>query len=269
MLTPLPIFVDMAKTASPELLPCEALRPHVERYGIHQAVGEEAYRVLPGTGLVMGFQFTGGLERLHGATGQRLHRSGITGLQRGAATFRTTEGAGSVLVYFREAGAAAFFREPLHELFGQSLSLEHFMLRSELLLLEERLQEATTDVDRIGVVERFLLHRLSAFAPDAMVAQALALIHRSKGAIRMEPLAAALHTSRSPLERRFRKAVGATPKLYAGIVRMKGVLQGRAPGERLLDTALEAGFYDQAHFIKTFRTFTGETPKGFFGNAVE
>lgn len=259
----------MARTASPELLPCEALRPHVARYGIQRAAGDEAYRVLPGTGLVMGFQFTGALERLDGAARQRLHRAGITGLQQGAATFRPAEGAGSVLVYFREAGAAAFFRVPLHELFGQSLSLEHFMLRSELLLLEERLLEATTDAGRIGVVERFLLHRLSAAPPDPLVAQALALIHRSRGTVRMEQLADALHTGRSPLERRFRKAVGAAPKQYAGIVRMKGVLQGHAPGQRLLDTALEAGFYDQAHFIKAFRTFTGETPKGFFGNAVE
>lgn len=259
----------MAQPAPFIALPSEALRPFVERYAVVRSTSDAPYTVLPCTGLVLGFQFSGAVTRMEGAGTRKLHRSGVTGLHSSAATFQSEAGTGTVLVYFREAGATAFFPEPLNELFGQSLSLEQFMLRSELVLLEERLEEADTDADRIAVVEAFLLQRLRPARPDAMVVQALALIHRSKGSIRIEQLAEQLHTSRSPLERRFRKAVGATAKQYAGIVRMRAVLHAHVPGTALLDTGLDAGFYDQAHFIKAFRAFTGEAPQRFFGPPAE
>lgn len=255
----------MAQPALSIALPCEPLRPFVERYAVVRSTSDVPFNVLPGTGLVLGFQFSGAVKRVDQRGSRKLHRSGITGLHGAAATFQNEAGTGTVLVYFREAGATAFFPEPLNELFGQSLSLEQFMLRSELVLLEERLEEAATDAGRVAVVEAFLLERLRPAKPDALVVGALALIHRSKGSIRIEQLAEQLHTSRSPLERRFRKAVGATAKQYAGIVRMRQVLGAHVPGAALLDTALEAGFYDQAHFIKAFRAFTGEAPQRFFG----
>ena len=36
-----------------------------------------------------------------------------------------------------------------------------------------------------------------------------------------------------------------------------------APGARLTRLAHDAGFYDQAHFIHEFRTFSGMTPGEF------
>lgn len=259
----------MAQPAPSIALPCESLRPFVERYAVVRSTSDVPFNVLPGPGLVLGFQFSGAVKRVDQSGSHKLHRSGITGLHGTAATFLNDAGTGTVLVYFRESGATAFFPEPLNELFGQSLSLEHFMLRSELVLLEERLEEADNDAGRVAVVEDFLLERLRLAKPDALVVGALARIHRSKGNIRIEQLAEQLHTSRSPLERRFRKAVGATAKQYAGIVRMRQVLGAHVPGAALLDTALEAGFYDQAHFIKAFRAFTGEAPQRFFGPPAE
>lgn len=249
--------------------PCEALRPFVERYAIYHTVDALSSRVLPGIGLVMGFQYTGWMERVQGGSRQRLHRSGITGILGSAATFSYSPGTHTLLVYFREAGGAAFLPGPVHELFGASISLEQFMLRSELVLLEERLEEAASDADRISVVEGFLLNRLRPHPLDPLVVAALDLIHTSKGSIRIAELAHRLHTSRSPLERRFRARVGTTPKQYAGIVRMQHVLRSHGPGTKLLDTALDAGFYDQAHFIKVFRDHTGEAPQHYFSTLEE
>jgi len=33
--------------------------------------------------------------------------------------------------------------------------------------------------------------------------------------------------------------------------------------ENLIHVGLDAGFYDQSHFIKVFKKFCGETPKNF------
>lgn len=77
-------------------------------------------------------------------------------------------------------------------------------------------------------------------------------------------MAAALYVSQSTLERRFRSIIGTTPKKFASIVRFKQALSHYKPQASLTDLGYEAGFYDQAHFIREFKSFTGETPEQFF-----
>lgn len=138
------------------------------------------------------------------------------------------------------------------------------MLRSELLCLEEQLTEAKTDIQRITVVEHFLINRMTNTEPDKLVLAALALIHKNKGNIRIKELTEQLFISQSPLEKRFRQAVGASPKKFASIVRLKNVIQHYDSANSLAALGYETGFYDQAHFIKEFKVFTGETPEKFF-----
>lgn len=245
--------------------PCELLKPYVDYLAIQENPTSNTYRVLPDTGLVIGFQYQGKLSRLKEAGEVLLSSSGISGLADHSRTFRNVAGTGTLLVVFKAAGAAVFFREPLHELFRESVSLDNFMLRSELLLLEEQLCEATTDSARIEIIERFLINRMKATVPDEMVLGALSLIHKNKGNIRITALMEQLHISQSPLEKRFRQMVGTSPKKFAAIVRFKHTLQAYRPAISLTELGYEAGYYDQAHFIKEFKTFTGDTPERFFG----
>ena len=114
----------------------------------------------------------------------------------GYRVFKNSPDIGTILVFFKEAGATPFFKQPLHELFRESLSLDNFMLRSELLLLEEQLCEAGSGKQRIDLVEQFLISRMTATEPDKLVLAALSLIHKSKGTIRIKELMEQLHTSR-------------------------------------------------------------------------
>jgi methylphosphotriester-DNA--protein-cysteine methyltransferase len=102
--------------------------------------------------------------------------------------------------------------------------------------------------------------------PDKLVLAALALIHKSKGNIRIKELMEHLHISQSPLEKRFRQSVGASPKKFASIVRLKNVIQQYNTVNSLTELGNEAGFYDQAHFIKEFKTLTGDSPEKFFSD---
>ena len=245
-------------------IPCEKLTPFVQSLVISESDNENSYKVLPNPNLVIGFQYKGKLSYVSNGEEIALSNSGITGLQDSYRIFKNTAGVGTVLVYFKVNGAAAFFSEPIHELFRQSLSLDNFILRSELVILEEQLDEAKSDIERINVVERFLLSRLKQHKPDALVLAAVALIFEKHGNIRMSEVAEKLHTSQSPFEKRFRRVVGATPKKFASIIRLKYTLQQFQAQTSLTSLAYESGFYDQAHFIKEFKTFTGETPEHFF-----
>jgi AraC-like DNA-binding protein len=245
-------------------LPCDILKPFVKSFVVSEVEKEGSYKVLPDTGLVIGFQYKGRLYRIEGNKSSALANAGITGLADVSRIFHNSDNIGTVLVFFREAGAYQFFRQPLHELFKESVSLDNFMLRSELLFLEEELAEAKTDDKRISAVERFLIARMKNSEPDKLVLAALALIHKTKGNIRISELMDQLHISQSPLEKRFRQVVGTSPKKFASIVRMKNAVQQYNSKSSLTELSHEAGFYDQAHFIKEFKTFTGETPEKFF-----
>jgi len=245
-------------------IPCDQLKPFVKSFVVQETTEQSTYKVLPDTGLVIGFQYKGKLSRLQNETETPLSISGISGLADHSRIFKNSPDIGTVLVFFKEAGATAFFRQPLHELFRESVSLDNFMLRSELLCLEEKLAEARTDTQRINFVEHFLICRMTNTEPDKLVLAALALIHSSKGNLRIKELTEQLHISQSPLEKRFRQAVGASPKKFASIVRLKNIIQQYDTVNSLTELGYEAGFYDQAHFIKEFKTFTGDTPENFF-----
>jgi methylphosphotriester-DNA--protein-cysteine methyltransferase len=126
------------------------------------------------------------------------------------------------------------------------------------------LAEVKTNAQRITTIERFLISRMTGTEPDKLVLAALSYIHKSKGNIRIKQLMEQLHISQSPLEKRFRQAVGASPKKFASIVRLRNVIQQYSPTGSLTELGYEAGFYDQAHFVKEFKTFTGDTPEKFF-----
>lgn len=247
-------------------IPCDSLKPFVKSLVIQETTEASTYKVLPDTSLVVGFQYKGKLSRLQNETEIHLSISGVSGLADQARVFKNSANIGTVLVFFKEAGATQFFRQPLHELFRESVSLDNFMLRSELLCLEEQLAVAKTDAQRITSVEHFLICRMTNTEPDKLVLAALALIHKSKGNIRIKELMEHLHISQSPLEKRFRQSVGASPKKFASIVRLKNVIQQYNSVSSLTELGHEAGFYDQAHFIKEFKTLTGDSPEKFFSD---
>jgi len=250
-------------------LPRDILRPYIRHFGISESTEEAFYKILPDTGMVIGFQYKGRISQVTNGEVTPLTTSGLTGLHDSFRIFKNSPDVGTILIYFTDGGAATFFRQPLHEVFRESISLENFMLRSELLILEEQLCEAGTDAQRIHVLENWFIERMRPSAHDPLVLQALALIHRNKGNIRIKELAAQLHISQSPLEKRFRQMVGASPKKFASIVRFKHTLQQYNPQGSLTALGYEAGFYDQAHFIKEFKNFTGETPEEFFSDNKE
>lgn len=251
---------------SVSFIPSDLLKPCVKSFLITEASEDRTYTVLPDTGLVLGFQFSGRLSVLESNKVRTLDTSGLTGLLDGYRIFKNKGQTGSVLAFFKEAGAPAFFKQAAHEFFGQSLALDDLILRSDLQQVEEQLNLAGSDLQKIKVIEEFLTARIDPPATDQLVLAALSLIHQTKGNIRIREIIQELHTSQSPLEKRFRKVVGASPKKFASIVRLKNLIEHYDPRHSMTAWGYQNGFYDQSHFIKDFKAFSGETPEVFFKN---
>ncbi|MFA5327056.1 MAG: helix-turn-helix domain-containing protein [Prolixibacteraceae bacterium] len=247
--------------------PTDILKPFIKTYRIIESQEELENRVLPNTSLAIAFRFKG--VNAYNTGTEKIHLPGITfsGLRKSVRLINYSKNTSTLIVLFKEYGASAFFREPLHELFEKSISLDCIIHPNELAFVEELLTEAENNSQRVAIVEQFLLRKINHFKPDSLVLAAVSKIKSAKGLLRIKELTDELYISNDAFEKRFRKAVGSTPKQFASIVRMSYLIQHKT-SERLLDIVFDAGYYDQSHFSKDFKIFTGLTPTEFYKSAA-
>jgi len=243
--------------------PTDPLKPYIKYFVVAENELEKGYKVFPSSGLVIGFQYKGELALIKDNTESKLATAGITGITDGYKIFKNSAGIGTVLVYFTEIGFTHFASHPANELFNLSLSLDDIFDKNSIREVEEKLVVANTDQLRIKIVEQFLVSQLKDIQTDKLIVEAVKLIYQSNGTIRIKELNEKLFISQSPFEKRFRKVVGTTAKKFASIVRFNTVLENLSESKTLSEICYENNFFDQAHFIKDFKQFTGDTPENF------
>lgn len=246
-----------------KVIPTDRLKPYVKYFVVSESVAANSYKVFPSTGLVIGFQYRGQLASLKDDVSTNLATAGITGIADSFKVFKNLTDTATILVYFTEIGFTHFTSTPANELFNESVSLGNIFDKAKVNNTEEKLSLAKTDKQRIDIIESFLLSELREIQHDKLVVEAVKLIYQSNGLIKIKELQEKLFISASPFEKRFRKLVGTTPKKFASIVRFNTVLKNIHKPKSLLAICYENNFFDQAHFIKDFKQFTGITPENF------
>jgi len=249
--------------------PSPVLQPYIKTFLILESEQGMVNRILPDTSIVIAFRLKGKVSYADNNDTQAFPQSTITGIRESSRLVDYEKGSSNLLIIFKEGGAAAFFKEPLHELGGISVSLDYLIQRSKVNAIEEELAAAANDSQRILIVERFLLSELKKTHFDPLVNEAIQQITQSKGDIKIKDLLLNLPISRDPFEKRFRKITGTSPKHFSVIVRLKSLIDNYSGFTSLTDAAYAAGYYDQAHFIKDFRAFTGLAPLDFFKTPPE
>lgn len=218
--------------------------------------------MLPDTSLVLGFRYRGTTTYLS----EREHRlpfAVVAGLRKDIQLMRDEAGTANLLVIFKVGGASPYFREPLHSMFGNVIDLQEFSNFRNLNEIEDKLCAATSNPQRIRIVEQFLTSRLQGEKYDPVVDNAIRLIKARRGTMSIKELLVRIPLSIDAFEKRFRRLTGATPKQFSYIVRMNSIIEQMSGTKSLAEIALDAGYYDQAHFTKDFKTFTGQTPREF------
>ena len=108
-----------------------------------------------------------------------------------------------------------------------------------------------------------------AAAPPEAVLRSIRLILESQGTLPVTEICARTGMRERNLERAFARFVGLTPKFYSRVVRFSAIFKAvNGEGPSLSDLSLHAGYYDQPHFHRNFKAFTGENPSEYaFGQA--
>jgi AraC-like DNA-binding protein len=163
--------------------------------------------------------------------------------------------------------AACFFKERLDQFNNQVLDFKD-VAGSEAALLRCRLVESKSLKQRIELTDKFLLKKLSLSPVTVdrlkLVKSIMFDVSREDFFENMNTIASRYGISARYLQKLFVNYAGISPKLYVKIARFQKSLQLVVDKNlSLTSIAYECGYFDQAHFIKDFKFFTGSAPSRF------
>jgi AraC-like DNA-binding protein len=133
--------------------------------------------------------------------------------------------------------------------------------------LERRLRIDSSPDAAAEALDAFFLDRVAGHRVPETFFRALERLTVSLGRAPVTSIAAAAGTSERQVERLFGRYLGIPPKTVSRIARFQSALRSLMadPEGSLGETAAAAGYYDQAHFIRDFRLFSGGVPRGYRG----
>lgn len=171
-------------------------------------------------------------------------------------------------VRFYPEGFLPFATIPIKEMENKAISLEQ-LFGNDGLNIEQLIVNTSSTAERINHIENFLLSRLVSLETiDRIIKSTIDTILTANGQLSVSELSKQININRRQLERKFSSAIGLSPKQLSKTIRLQNTLKLLINKKFTSLTALayEGDYYDQAHFIKDFREFTGLTPKEFYGS---
>ncbi|GHT08248.1 AraC family transcriptional regulator [Bacteroidia bacterium] len=168
-------------------------------------------------------------------------------------------------IRFRPAGISAFTRVSVEEFTNYRLdaTLVETLLDRHFF---EVLQQKHTVEDVVCHVDNYLISKLPClYQVEKQIVRAVDLIYLAKGQISPVEIASEVCLCQRHFERKFRAAIGISPKTFSKIVRFKNALKCLKNTKKndLLTVAVNCGYYDHTHLIKDFKAFSGEAPSYF------
>lgn len=174
-------------------------------------------------------------------------------------------------VRFHPDGFLPFATIPIKEMENTAVSLEKLYGKTGQEI-EQQIVAAHTTSDRINLIETFLFNRLTDKETiDRIMKSAVDTILTANGQLSVDELSQRTNINRRQLERKFSSAIGLSPKQLSKTIRLQAALKMLLSKQytSLAELAYESEYYDQAHFIKDFKEFTGLTPKEFYGGNLK
>jgi Helix-turn-helix domain len=170
---------------------------------------------------------------------------------------------------FYPYGVVNFIQTPLKNLENKETPLTEIFGHEIADALEQNIIHATDTQQRIEIIETFLLNKLNEKATiDNIVKSTIDALLATSGSSPIKAILKEDLSKRRQLERKFLKQIGLSPKQLGKVVRLQTALNLliNQKTETLTDIAYESEYYDQNHFIKDFKEFTGTTPKEFLAD---
>ncbi len=156
-----------------------------------------------------------------------------------------------------------FLRENMNQFTNRAVDGGLFLNQS-LQRFSHQLEDIPLTEDKVACIDQYFAQALLNKRNTFTVADAALSVMDRYPALSIHKLAAHLNISQRHLEAKFKESVGLSPKTYALIARFKQMVEKvhkNPVSWNQMDFAHE--YYDQTHFIKEFKRFTGHTPSHY------
>jgi AraC-like DNA-binding protein len=167
----------------------------------------------------------------------------------------------TIIIEFNPLGAYRLFHLSYGEVKNQIVEMAD--LTSNIAVeLQSQLAEAASLNLKLQLLQNFLIKRLEKADPDSIYDYCVNRIFESKGLISVARLEKETGYSARWLNRKFSEHLGTGPKNLSEIIRFKQFYQVYSTGVKLqsLKDHIYHYYYDQSHFLRAFKRFTGFTP---------
>ncbi|MEV7093533.1 helix-turn-helix domain-containing protein [Amycolatopsis sp. NPDC051045] len=188
--------------------------------------------------------------------------SGVNGPARDVFSHRLEGRVQGLGVRFRPGTFRAFLGAPVRDIAGRDVPLTD-VFGAAAAEVAESVRTADDDAQMVRAVDNLLIANPVTLSPAArQAAAAVESIARDPGITRVAQLCADTGLTTRFVQRMFAEHVGCPPKWAIRIYRLNDAAQ-RLVTEGDPDyagLAVRLGYSDQSHFIRDFRTVTGQSP---------
>lgn len=196
----------------------------------------------------------------------------LIGIQDGPAIVDIEHDAyhGNIGIEFSPLGAYRIFRLQQSEIKNKLFLLED-MLGKPAREIQERIAQTAEPEKKIQLIQTYLVQLLAKSQPDLVLDYCINSITHSGGLVTVSELERKTGYSSRWLNEKFTAKVGLSPKNLASIIRFNQIYRqwARHGAPRFPKDEIYRYFYDQAHFIKDFKRFTGYSPLKFMNSENE
>ena len=142
------------------------------------------------------------------------------------------------------------------------------VIGKDALMLSDAVRLAADFDSRVAAAERWFGMMLDGSARQDGIDYTSRLMLTMRGRVRIDSLAERSGLSARQFQRRFTSQVGLSPKLYARTIRFDTALTAHRnePMKPWTGIIHEAGYFDQAHFIRECHALVGVGPSQFIGD---
>ncbi len=185
----------------------------------------------------------------------------LVGPQYSRVNIKVQHKLSAIRVDFAPGGLFRMLGIPMHELFDTGFNTIDFF-GAEMRRINEQLQEISELEEGKNIVENFLLSHTKNLKEPLPFDAALRVLLNNHGNISIEQIASYACLSLKQFERKCKERIGMNPKSYARILKFSKAyrLHEACPQLSWTQIAYEAGYFDQMHMIRDFKSFAGVNP---------
>lgn len=223
-------------------------------------------RIVPDGRMELIFHYGEPFKRVIDGTEQNQRNIILTGQILDPVFIKPSGRIGMIGARFHPHGFSSLFGIPAAELSFNLFDAKD-ILKSGLNNAEDKIFESNSHIDKVRVLEDFLLDIKNSNASyDFRIGKLVNTLTRDNGMFNLKSLACSFNLSTRQIERLFKMKVGLNINQFARLIRFQRAITTKLNNLHLSYAELcqIAGYYDQSHLIKEFNSLSGLSPGAYF-----